>query len=93
MKAWTFQFIPDFYLDRGYIADAMNRNRFVCNARISYKFLKNKASLILYTQDLFNRDTRTYSDVTATTRTEGGASFLHHYVCLTFNYKFDAKKR
>ena len=93
LKSWTFQFIPDFYLDRGYIADAMNRNRFVCNARISYKFLKNKASLILYAKDLFNRDTRNFSDVTATTRTEGGSSFLHHYVSLTFNYKFDAKKR
>lgn len=93
LKTWEFQFIPDFFLDRGYMSDAMNTNRFLCNARVSYKFLKNKASLILYAQDLFNRDTHNYSDVTATSRTEGGSSFLHHYVSLTFNYKFDAKKK
>ena len=93
LKTWEFQFIPDFFLDRGYMSDAMNTNRFLCNARVSYKFLKNKASLILYAQDLFNRDTHNYSDVTATSRTEGGSSFLHHYVSLTFNYKLDAKKK
>lgn len=93
LKTWEFQFIPDFFLDRGYMSDAMNTNRFLCNARVSYKFLKNKASLILYAQDLFNRDTHNYSDVTATSRTEGGSSFLHHYVSLTFNYRFEAKKK
>jgi len=71
----------------------MNTNRFLCNACVIYKFLKNKASLTLYANDLFNRDTNNYSDVTATSRSEGGSSFLHHYVSLTFNYKFDAKKK
>jgi outer membrane receptor protein involved in Fe transport len=71
----------------------MNANRFLLNAGIGYKFLKNKARLSLYANDLFNRDTRYHSDVTTTTRTEGGSSFLHHYVSLTFNYKFDAKKK
>ena len=93
LKTWEFQFIPDFFLDRGYMSDAMNTNRFLLNARVSYRFLKNKASLILYTKDLLNRSTNNYSDVTATSRTEGGSSFLHHYVSLTFNYKFDAKKK
>ncbi|MBQ6064074.1 MAG: outer membrane beta-barrel protein [Prevotella sp.] len=92
LKDWEFMFIPDFFLDRGYMSDAMNTNRFLLNARVSYKFLKNKASLILYAQDLLDRSTNNYSDVTATSRTEGGSSFLHHYVSLTFNYKFDAKK-
>jgi hypothetical protein len=93
LKTWEFQFIPDFFLDRGYMSDAMNTNRFLLNARVSYRFLKNKASLILYAKDLLNRSTNNYSDVTATSRTEGGSSFLHHYVSLTFNYKFDAKKK
>jgi hypothetical protein len=93
LKTWEFLFIPDFFLDRGYMSDAMNTNRFLFNARISYQFLKNKASLILYAKDLFNRSTNNFSDVTATSRTEGGSSFLHHYVSLTFNYKFDAKKK
>ena len=93
LKTWEFQFIPYFYIDRGYMSDAMNTNRFLCNACVIYKFLKNKASLILYAQDLFNRSTNNYSDVTATSRTEGGSTFLHHYVSLTFNYKFDAKKK
>lgn len=47
----------------------------------------------LTARDLFNRDTRYHSYVTATTCTEGGSSFLHHDVSLTFNYKFDAKKK
>ena len=93
LKTWEFQFIPDFFLDRGYMSDAMNTNRFLINARVSYKFMKNKASLMLYAQDLLNRSTNNFSDVTATSRTEGGSSFLHHYVSLTFNYKFDAKKK
>jgi hypothetical protein len=93
LKAWTFQLNPDFFLDRGYVSDAMNTNRFLFNADVSYKFLKNKASLTLSANDLFNRSTNNYSDVTATSRTEGGSSFLHHYVALTFNYKFDAKKK
>ena len=93
LKSWYFSILPIFQIDRGYIADAMNANRFLLNAGIGYKFLKNKARLSLYANDLFNRDTRYHSDITATSRTEGGSSFLHHYVSLTFNYKFDAKKK
>lgn len=93
LKSWYFSILPIFQIDRGYIADAMNANRFLLNAGIGYKFLKNKARLSLYANDLFNRSTNNYSDVTATSRTEGGSSFLHHYVSLTFNYKFDAKKK
>lgn len=93
LKDWEFQFIPDFYLDRGYVSDAMNTNRFLMNARVEYKFLKGKASLVLYAKDLFNRATNNHSDITATSRTESGSSFLHHYVSLSFNYKFDAKKK
>lgn len=93
LKSWYFSILPIFQIDRGYIADAMNANRFLLNVGIGYKFLKNKARLSLYANDLFNRDTRYHSDITATSRTEGGSSFLHHYVSLTFNYKFDAKKK
>ena len=93
LKSWYCSILPIFQIDRGYIADAMNANRFLLNAGIGYKFLKNKARLSLYANDLFNRDTRYHSDITATSRTEGGSSFLHHYVSLTFNYKFDAKKK
>ena len=93
LKSWTFQLRPTFRLDRGYIAEAMNINRLLCNASISYSLLKNKARLTLAANDLLNRDSRYHSDVTATTRTEGGSTFLHHYVSLTFNYTFDAKTR
>ncbi|MDD6749073.1 MAG: outer membrane beta-barrel protein, partial [bacterium] len=61
------------------------------NASVDYKFFKNKAGIRLYVNDPFNSDTRYRSNVTATTRVESGSSFLHHYVSLTFNYKFDAK--
>ena len=90
-KSWTFSLFPSFLLDRGYMADLMNTNRFLLNASVDYKFFKNKAGIRLYVNDPFNSDTRYRSSVTATTRVESGSSFLHHYVSLTFNYKFDAK--
>ena len=41
----------------------------------------------------FSMDYSRNYDPIATSRTEGGSSFLHHYVSITFNYKFDAKKK
>ena len=62
------------------------------NASVDYKFLKNKARVGLHINDLFNRDSRYRSAITATTRTEGGSTLLHHYASFTFHYNFEAKK-
>ena len=93
LKSWTFSLLPTFRLDRGYVADAMNKNRILLNARVNYSFIKNKATVIFYINDIFNQDTRYHSTVTTTTRTEGSSDFLHQYASLTFNYKFESKKK
>ena len=92
LKQWTFTLAPHFYLNRGYLSDAMNNNLFVLNGEVSFKFLKNRAELILAARDLLNKDTDYSSVITATTHTESGRSFLHHYVSLTFRYILEAKK-
>ena len=84
---------PHFYLNRGYLSDAMNNNLFVLNGEVSFKFLKNRAELILAARDLLNKETDYSSVITATTHTESGQSFLHHYATLTFRYKLEAKKK
>ena len=33
-------------------------NRFLLNARVNYSFIKNKATVIFYINDIFNQDTR-----------------------------------
>ena len=92
LKQWTFTLDPHFHLNRGYLSDAMNNNLFVLNGEVSYKFLKNRAELILAARDLLNKETDYSSAITATTHTESGRSFLHHYATLTFRYKLEAKK-
>lgn len=91
-RQWTFALDPHFYLNRGYRSDAMNNNLFVLNAEVSCKFLKNRASLILAARDLLNKETDYTSAITATTNTESGKSYLHHFVTLTFRYKLERKK-
>ena len=71
----------------------MNNNLLVLNAEISYKFLKNRAEFILAARDLLNKETDYSSVMTATTHTESGKSFLHHYATLTFRYKLESKKK
>ena len=91
-KQWTFTLDPHFYLNRGYLSDAMNNNLFVLNAEVTYKFLKNRAELILSARDLLNKETDYNSTISATSHTEGGESFLHSYVTLSLRYRWDPKK-
>ncbi len=93
LKQWSFTLDPHFYLNRGYLSNAMNNNLFVLNAEVTYKFLKNHAELILAARDLLNKETDYNSVITATTHTESGKSFLHHYVSLTLRYILEAKKK
>lgn len=90
---WSFAIEPHFFLNRGYLSDAMNNNLFILNAEASYKFMKQRAELIFSARDILNEETDYKSSITATTHTESGKSFLHHYATLTFRYILEAKKR
>ena len=92
LKQWSFTLDPHFYLNRGYLSDAMNNNLFVLNAEVAFKFLKNRAELIFAARDLLNKETDYSSVITATSHTESGRSFLHNYATLTFRYKLEPKK-
>ncbi len=91
-KQWTFTLDPHFYLNRGYLSDAMNNNLFVLNAEVTYKFLKERAELMLSARDLLNKETDYNSTISATSHTEGGERFLHSYVTLSLRYRWDPKK-
>ena len=91
LSHWTFHLRPKLVIDRGHIASEMNTNQFLLNASVTYKFLHNKAELTLEGKDLFNQVRRNTYHITPTTHTESGTHYLHHYVALTFKYKFDAK--
>ena len=93
LKQWTFILDSHFYLNRGYLSEAMNNNLFVLNGEVSYKVLKNRAELIFAVRDLLNKETDYSSVITATSHTESGRSFLHHYATLTFRYKLEPKKK
>ena len=93
LKQWTFTLDSHFYLNRGYLSEAMNNNLFVLNGEVSYKVLKNRAELIFAVRDLLNNETDYSSVITATSHTESGRSFLHHYATLTFRYKLEPKKK
>ena len=90
---WTFALNPTFTLNRGYLVPRMNNNLFVLNAEVSWKCLQNRGELILEGRDLLNQETDYSAAITATTHTESGEDFMHHYLSLTFRYKLDAKKK
>jgi hypothetical protein len=93
VKQWSFTLNPHYYLNRGYLSEAMNNTLLVLNGEVSYKFLKNRAELIFAVRDLLNKETDYSSVITATSHTESGRSFLHHYATLTFRYKLEPKKK
>lgn len=76
----------------GYQTTAMNGHRLLANAYIQYKFCKNRCSLMLYGQDLFNKDVDYDSDYSSYQRVESSSDYMHHYAYLKFTYRFDAKE-
>ena len=81
---------------RGYHTDRFNRDYFIAGAAVWYKLLKDKLTVRLDFDDIFNK--RRYSQCgtteTSTTRAESTyANHLNHYVKLTLTYDFDAKGR
>ncbi|WP_308268379.1 outer membrane beta-barrel protein, partial [Prevotella sp.] len=63
------------------------------NASINYSFCKNKCRLALWVDDIFNKDIYYDSEYSAYQRVENSANYLHHYMNLTFTYRFDAKSK
>lgn len=77
---------------KGYNTERFNRDKFVMNAAIWYKLLKNKLTLRIDANDVFNNYIECYSTETSTSRAESTyASQMHHYAMFTITYDFDAK--
>ncbi len=77
----------------GYKTAEMNGHKLMSMAYVTYKFYKNKCSLMLYANDIFNKDISYSSDYSAYQRTESNYTYLHHYVMLKLTYRFDAKAK
>ena len=75
----------------GYQTSEMNGHKLMSNASIDYSFCKNKCCLSLWVDDIFNKDIYYKSEYSAYQREEYSANYLHHYMNLTFTYRFDAK--
>lgn len=75
----------------GYQTSAMNGHKLIGNAYLAYRFYKNKCCLSLMVNDLFNKDIYYETNTMAYQRTETSNEYFHHYLQLSFSYKFDAK--
>lgn len=75
----------------GYQTEAMNGHKLVSMAGIDYRFYKKKCRLSLFVDDIFNKDIYYSSDYSAFKRTEYAYNYIHHYLNVTFSYRFDAK--
>ncbi|MCQ2196905.1 MAG: outer membrane beta-barrel family protein [Bacteroidaceae bacterium] len=93
LKHWTFNLSGELVGNRGYLSDAMNRDRFALNADITWKFLKNKAQLKLSARDILNQMDSNSATVTPTQIVENMRETFHRYLALTFTYNFDAKAK
>lgn len=76
----------------GYAASEMNRHRVIANASLDYTFCKNKCIIGLSADDIFNQNRSFDSSYNAYERTERWSKWFHHYVGVSFYYRFDAKK-
>lgn len=75
----------------GYQTSAMNGHKLISYAYLGYRFYKNKCCLSLMVDDLFNKDIYYNTNTMAYQRTETSNEYFHHYLQLSFSYKFDAK--
>lgn len=75
----------------GYQTSDMNGHRVLGSLLLEYRFCKNKCTLSLEADDIFNKDVYYTTQTTAYQRTESSKEYFHHYLLIGFNYKFDAK--
>ena len=81
------------YTRRGYATQSMNRNLLLWNAAVTWKILKNKASLKLEFEDILNKQDNFWSNQSAYQRTTSWNDFRHHYINISFTYHLDAKQK
>lgn len=88
-----FTFGTDFTLKGydGYTVAELNRLLPLWNLSASYKFLDNKADLILEYNDVLNKKSGYSGSMNATSRVETYQKLKHNYLSVTFIYQFDAK--
>lgn len=77
----------------GYATSAMNGHKLKSMASVSWSFCKNKCMLSLFADDIFNKDIWYESEYSAFQRQEYSTNYIHHYLNLSFRYRFDAKAK
>ena len=77
----------------GYQSKEMNKHRVICEASVTYRFHHNKCRISLSADDIFNQDNYYWEKYSAYQRNEYYGYYLHHYLKLTFGYRFDAKTK
>ena len=75
----------------GYLAQELNRHRILWESYIRYVWKKSKNWIGLSFDDILNQNREYSLNVNSSNRIEKWNEIQHHYVCLTFNYHFDAK--
>ena len=95
LKIASFEFFVQLSDDyrSGYATSAMNGHKLMSMASVSYSFCKNKCRLRLFADDIFNKDIWYGSNYSAYQRQEYSANYIHHYLNLSFTYRFDAKTK
>lgn len=77
----------------GYATSAMNGHKLKSMASVRWSFCNNKCMLSLFADDIFNKDIWYESEYSAFQRQEYSTNYIHHYLNLSFRYRFDAKAK
>lgn len=89
-NGWSFAADVYNHSRRGYIVESLNGDEFICDAEVSYSFLKGRtATLRLQASDLFGNRSLTNGYVGLTGRRE--TTYTHSvnsYVLISFAYRF-----
>ena len=93
MRPFEFAVSANDTYSSNYNIDSMNGHQWVCSASVDYRFYKNKCCLSLGASDIFNQQKFYGASYTAQERMETWYDTQHHYLSLTFTYKFDAKAK
>lgn len=89
-----FEFQTDFRDEsrRGYASPAYNTDRWLWDAGVKWKCLKNKGTVSLEFDDILNQNSYYYANTQAYQRSEYWGDSMHHYLRIGFTYHIDAPK-
>lgn len=90
----AFEFSTDFGDEsrRGYASPDYNTDRWLWNAGVKWKCLKNKGTVSLELDDILNQARFYYAYTQAYQRSEYWSDSMHHYLRIGFTYHIDAPK-